>query len=195
MGSTALMPTCQLLMSAIRPDRKLALPKTKIKFPIAQDICYTGFFLCHSGASIRYLLWKRQLHKNYLGISFPIARTSVAQKNCFVWSIWASCFLDVRRHVLVYRQRCVFATEKNLPIAKNDLKISKGFSEQYGPSTHKIKGLIWIHTNKFTRSKPKTWEDIFLGNTCSGLNFDVFRPEGTFEIAVRGCGLLGERDR
>ena len=41
---------------------------------------------------------------------------------------------------------------RSLPIAKNHPKTSQEFSEQFGPSTHKMKGFVRIHSKKFTRT-------------------------------------------
>ena len=56
-----------------------------------------------------------------------------------------------------------FRERKSLSIAKNHPKTSQEFSEQFGPSTHKIKGFSKNSHQKLTRSSPKTWEDKFLG--------------------------------
>ena len=65
---------------------------------------------------------------------------------------------------------------KSLSIAKNHPKPSQEFSEQFGPSIHKIKG--------FGRNSPQKVHPNFaqklgrqiLGNTFSGLNFPCLSP-------------------
>ena len=55
-----------------------------------------------------------------------------------------------------------FGDQKSLSI-KNHPKPFQEFSEQIGPSMHKMKGFCKNSPPKFTRTWPKTWEDKFLG--------------------------------
>ena len=76
---------------------------------------------------------------------------------------------------------------KSLSIAKNHPKPSQDFSEQFGPSIHKMKG--------FTRNSPQKVHPNFaqnlgrqiLGNTFSGLNYlAISHPHSL----VRDCGAI-----
>ena len=63
---------------------------------------------------------------------------------------------------------------KSLPIAKNHPKPSQESSEQIGLFLFtKIRVLVGIHTEKFTRTSPKTWEDKFLGIPFSSPNMQL----------------------
>ena len=57
---------------------------------------------------------------------------------------------------------------KSLPIAKNHPKTSQDFSEQFGPSTHKIKGFSKNSRQKVHPNFAKILGRQILGNTLSG---------------------------
>ena len=46
-------------------------------------------------------------------------------------------------------------------------------SEQFGPSIHKIRGLVGVHPQKFTRTSPRTWEANIFGSTLAQLSFAI----------------------
>ena len=86
-----------------------------------------------------------------------------------------------------------FGDRKSLSIAKNHPKPSQEFSEQFGPSIHKMKG--------FSRNSPQKVHPNFaqnlgrqiLGNTLSGLkNWNSQTTNGP-KILLRNQNLRGQR--
>ena len=84
---------------------------------------------------------------------------------------------------------------KSLSIAKNHPKTSQEFSEQFGPSTHKLKGFGKNSHQKVHPNFAKTWEDKFLGipflapkNAASGSFWTLFGLQGALFGLPRAGG-------
>ena len=84
------------------------------------------------------------------------------------------------------------------PFNSKHPKPTQELSEQFGPSIHKIKGLVGIHPKKFTRTSPKNLGRQILGNTFSALKVNhprCFDKEMLATQSMGGGGCLSFPER